>query len=54
VRSHDVRGDYLPLVGDHDGDGREDVAWYGPGGRTDWMWWGRADGGADSTALARG
>ena len=41
------------VAGDFDGDGRGDIAWYGPGGRADRMWWGRADGGVDSAAAQR-
>ena len=39
-----VRGHYLPLGGDFDGDGRADVLWYGPGGAPDVLWLGRPDG----------
>jgi len=39
-----VRGHYLPLGGDFDGDGRADVLWYGPGGDPDVLWRGRRGG----------
>jgi FG-GAP repeat len=39
-----VNGDYLPVTGDFDGDGRDDIAWYGPGGLSDSMWWGGPSG----------
>ena len=35
-----VDGDYLPMSGDFDGDGKGDIAWYGPGGKAESMWWG--------------
>jgi hypothetical protein len=42
------------MVGDLDGDGRDDIAWYGPGGRADSVWWGRADDGVDTGPLVSG
>ena len=39
-----------PSAGDFDGDGRDDIAWYGPGGRPESMWWGDADGGVTADA----
>ncbi len=38
-----VRGSYVPLVGDFDGDGKTDLFWYGPGRTADSVWYGRAD-----------
>ena len=49
----DINGDYLPVAGDFDGDGRDDIAWYGPGGTPESMWWGRAGGGVTPGALVR-
>jgi hypothetical protein len=28
------------MSGDFDGDGKGDIAWYGPGGKAESMWWG--------------
>lgn len=36
-----VGGTYVPLSGDLDGDGDDDVFWYGPGTNPDRIWWGQ-------------
>jgi hypothetical protein len=33
-----VSGDYVPLVGDYNGDGKSDIFWYGPGAAQDALW----------------
>lgn len=33
--------DTVPLVADFDGDGRDDLLWYGPGAKDDHLWRGR-------------
>ena len=33
-----VRGTYRPVAGDVDGDGRDDIIWYGPGAAGDSIW----------------
>ena len=35
----DHHGDYRPVVGDFDGDGTDDLFWYGPGAKSDYIWW---------------
>lgn len=37
-------GDHEPLVGDFDGDGTDDIVWFGAGAECDAVWWGRTDG----------
>lgn len=39
-----IDGVYLPLVGDFDGDGTDDVFWYAPGPAGDHLWLGRSGG----------
>lgn len=34
-----VSGTYLPFTGDFDGDGNDDIFYYGPGGGSDSIWW---------------
>jgi hypothetical protein len=36
----EVNGTYAPLVGDFNGNGKDDIFWYGPGGGHDTMWFG--------------
>lgn len=33
-----VGGDYVPVEGDFDGNGRDDILWYGPGSASDYLW----------------
>jgi hypothetical protein len=40
---HGVGGNYIPLVGDFDGDHHSDVFWYAPGKAGDSIWYGRTD-----------
>lgn len=35
-------GTYRPVIGDFDGDGRDDLFWYAPGSGADVVWWGRS------------
>jgi hypothetical protein len=37
-----VNGTYTPFSGDFNGDGFDDVFWYGPGGGRDSLWYGQA------------
>jgi hypothetical protein len=46
-----VQGTYEPLLGDFNGDGRNDVFWYGPGAGYDVIWYGRATGGFATRAV---
>jgi hypothetical protein len=41
-----VNGTYTPLVGDFDGNGRDDTFWYAPGSAADGLWLTRRDGAA--------
>jgi V8-like Glu-specific endopeptidase len=34
-----INGDYIPIPGDFDGDGYEDIIWYTPGSGADWIDW---------------
>ena len=43
VKRRAVSGDYQPIVGDRDGDGNDDIFWYGPGSLPDNHIWGSAD-----------
>ena len=38
VRRYSVNGSYRPVVGDFDGDLRDEIIWYGPGAAGDSMW----------------
>jgi V8-like Glu-specific endopeptidase len=49
-----VSGEYTPLRGDFDGDGKDDVFWYARRGGTDSTWWGRADKSFDLTVHSLG
>ena len=40
VAAYPVSGVYIPVVGDIDGDGREDIIWYSAGSSPDYVWWG--------------
>lgn len=48
-----VSGTYVPVAGDFNGDGVDDIFWYGPGTAADsvWFWFGRHGGGYDSKAF---
>ncbi|WP_421118830.1 FG-GAP repeat domain-containing protein [Aquihabitans daechungensis] len=35
-------GDRLPQAGDFNGDGEDDIFWYGPGSEPDTIWWGQS------------
>ncbi len=39
-----VNGQYHPVVGDVDGDARDDIVWYAPGSAGEFLWLGRAVG----------
>jgi len=44
IRAQDVGGNYHPFVGDFDGDGRDDMFWYGYKEESgDYIWFGQAD-----------
>ena len=36
-------GTYVPVTGDFDGDGCDDIWWHKPGTAADPLWWGRPD-----------
>lgn len=46
-----VNGTYQPLVGDFDGDGAEDVFWYGAGSSADNVWYGSVSRSVTSQAV---
>jgi hypothetical protein len=54
VRDAFVRGSYEPLAGDFDGDGFDDVLWYGAGSLPDGLWFGQAVGFDVSDTRIRG
>ena len=39
-----VGHNYIPLVGDFNGNGHADILWYGPGANRDVLWFGKTDG----------
>lgn len=39
-----LHGGHEPVVGDFDGDGVDDIVWFGPGDECDTVWWGEGDG----------
>ena len=41
--THDVTRGYIPLSGDFDNDGNDDIFWYRPGSPRENLWWGRSD-----------
>lgn len=47
-----VNGDYVPLAGDFDGDGCDDIFWYAPGAAADYVWWGQSDGSFTSSSTS--
>jgi len=47
-----VDGGYIPLSGDFDGDGKDDIFWYSRQGGTESAWWGRTDQTFDTTSFA--
>lgn len=49
-----IGGTFQPLVGDFDGDGCDDVIWYGPGADTDVIWYFAPDGSHVSMPLTIG
>ncbi len=50
-RAIDVNGLYLPHIGDFDGNGADDIFWYGWGSREDFVWLGQTDGSFRSRSL---
>lgn len=52
---YDVRPTHdRALAGDFDGDGRQDIVWYGRGSRPDRLWWGRGGRAFDKTTFTLG
>jgi hypothetical protein len=49
-RQEDISGTYVPIIGDFDGDLKDDLFLYGPGGAHDELWFGRSDRDWDETA----
>jgi hypothetical protein len=43
LHNKSVSGTYIPVSGDFDGDGYDDIFWYGYGSAGDYSYWGRAD-----------
>lgn len=43
LQTRTVNGGYQPFSGDFNGDGRDDIFWYGPGNKTDSIWYGTAN-----------
>lgn len=52
TKTTSVAGTYAPVAGDFNGDGREDVLWYGVGGNPDALWYGTATGSFTSASVA--
>ena len=46
-----VGRNYLPLVGDFNGNGQADILWYGPGRGPDVLWCGKTDGAFSGSAV---
>lgn len=44
VVAYSIKGTYQPLVGDFDGNGSDDIFWYGPGSTPDSLWYFDAQG----------
>jgi secreted trypsin-like serine protease len=49
-----VGGQYRPVAGDFDGDGKDDIFWYAPGAGKDRLWRGTANGFVAGTAVRIG
>lgn len=47
-----ITGTYAPVVGDLNGDGRDDIVWYAAGSAPDAVWFGEVGGGVTSRAIS--
>lgn len=47
-----VRGDYTPVDGDFNADGKGDILWYAPGAASDWLWSGTTGGAFASRSIS--